>query len=80
MGGSSKPFLHLLAEPLSNLQEGLIGKTHVVEILVNLKERKMRVATYMLNELWYASTSWNITQLLKRIKSVMYGRLLLKTI
>lgn len=38
MGGGSKPFLHLLAEPLRDLQEGLIRETHVVEILVNLEE------------------------------------------
>ena len=46
VSGGSKPFLHLLAEPLSNLQKGFIRKTHVVEILVNLKDGNVNSDIY----------------------------------
>lgn len=37
VGVSSQPFLHLLAEALGHLLEGLLGEPHVVEVLVHLK-------------------------------------------
>lgn len=37
VGVSSQPFLHLLAEALGHLLEGLLGEPHVVQVLVHLK-------------------------------------------
>lgn len=37
VGVSSQPFLHLLAEALGHLLEGLLREPHVVQVLVHLK-------------------------------------------